>query len=159
MRSHTFRSTVRRPLAALAGVLALVLALAGCSAPDSHTFSPSTGDKVRVSLDTSDGYSMTNDDPFVISKDGKELSEGTFFYGDYYQYFVDEVKKEGKVKELDKGDYEGNDYVLWELDRDGTKEYDYAIKVKDCSSSVLLSNQVSEASAKEVFQRLKITKG
>lgn len=43
-------------------------------------------------MTTNDGYELTSDIPFVISKDKKELSQGIFISAEYFTAYVDSVK-------------------------------------------------------------------
>lgn len=56
----------------------LLIAFSGCTTSKSYTYDVSTGDKVKVSIITSDGYNMTSSLPFDITKDDKTISTGTF---------------------------------------------------------------------------------
>ena len=138
--------------------LACVAAFAvGCSSSSSmsYTFSVDNGDSIKVSLDTSDKYKITSDVPFTISHDGEDLSQGTFIQSDAYEQYTNVVETDEKAVLLDSGTKDGNDYVFWCYDG---KEYNYAIKIADSNTGMILGNPVSEEAAKECFNRLTITK-
>ena len=50
----------------------------GAKTHKAYTFSVDTGDKIRVELETTDGYDLTSDLPFEISKKRSAISQGTF---------------------------------------------------------------------------------
>lgn len=124
------------------------------SSSKSYTFNVDTGDKVKVELDTSDGYDITSDLPFSISKDGDQLSQGTFITSDDYESYVSVVNETDTATVIDKGDNETYEYIMW---NNNDEEYDYAICLKDSGTGILIGNNVSENSAKECFSRLKFS--
>ncbi len=105
---------------------AMVFALTGCqtSTSKSYTFSVETGDSIKVSLNTADGYDITSELPFVVSCDGNTLSQGTFIVADGFELY----------KEMINGDE--------------------SAVILDSGTGILLGNNVSEESAKECFERL-----
>ena len=80
----------KKVLTLLAAVVTTAAILAGCSVTKtkSLTYEVETGDNIKVTLDTSDGYSIQSDLPFTITKDGTEIMSGTFVTDDGYEYYV-----------------------------------------------------------------------
>ncbi|NLC78986.1 MAG: hypothetical protein GX683_04595, partial [Ruminococcaceae bacterium] len=74
----------------IALILILALALfAGCSSSKSYTFDVSTGDKIKITLDTSDGLDLSQlNGQFWVSRDGVDIITGVFIdsatYDTYY---------------------------------------------------------------------------
>ncbi|MBQ8806646.1 MAG: hypothetical protein IJZ68_09410 [Bacteroidaceae bacterium] len=137
--------------------LVLVVACVGCSAAHTYmswTFKVETGDNVKVKLDTTDGYKITSDLPFIISKDGETLSQGTFIKGDFYEQYYEAAKTTDGAKLLEEGEVNGHKYFAWSVN---DEEWDYAILLKGGKTGILIGNDVSQASAQEVFNRLTIT--
>lgn len=71
-----------KKLSCMVLIVGVVIGCCACSTNSSkaYTFKVDTGDQVKVELNTADGYDITSDLPFVISKDNKTLSQGTFYY-------------------------------------------------------------------------------
>ena len=87
------------------GVLGIVIIMSsllfGCGKAKTsvaYTFKVNTGDSIEIKLDTSEGYSLSSDVPFKISKEGKNLSQGTFITKDTYEQYVTGAKNEPKAK-------------------------------------------------------------
>lgn len=144
----------------IVGFVSLVCVLAmsaGCttSSSMSYTFSVDNGDSIKVTLDTSDKYSITSDVPFTISCNGEEMAQGTCIQGEAYAQYAENAEKAEKVQILDSGTKDGNEYIFWSYDN---KEFDYAILIKDSNTGMVLSSLVSEEAAKECFNRLTISK-
>ena len=138
-----------------AAFVTAVFLFTGCSGigstTRSYTYSVETGDSVKITLDTSDDYEITSDLPFVISKDGETLSQGTFITASAYQEYVGTIENQEGVQLLDSGTKDGIEYIFWS---DQDAEYDYAILIEESETGIILGNNVSEDSAKECFERL-----
>ena len=128
----------------------------GCSTSNSmsYTFSVDNGDSVKVELDTTDGYKMTSDIPFAISKGEDALSQGIFMQGEVYDQYADVISKDESAEILDSGTKDGNDYIFWCYNG---QEYNYAMKIAASNTGMILGNIVSEESARECFDRLTVT--
>lgn len=76
-------------------------------------------------------------------------------FGEFYNQYKELASsdEDDKVKLLDSGSKDGNEYVFWSYD---DSEYNYAILIEGSSTGLILGNQVSEESAKESFNRLTI---
>lgn len=134
----------------------LLTLLSGCSASSSKafTFSVDTGDSVQVRLDTSDGYDLSSDVPFVISHEGKPLSQGAFMPRESYEQFVGAIESDENAVLLDSGTKDGNDYIFWSYN---DSEFDYAILIDGSNTGIVLGNIVSQESAVECFNRLTVS--
>lgn len=134
----------------------LLIGCSGVSAKTSisYTFSVETGDSVKITLDTSDGYSMTSDLPFAISKDDETLSQGTFITADTYYMYVDAVNTQENIELLESKSNNHVEYIFWCY---SDTEYDYAILLKDSNTGILLGNNISRESAEECFERMQFT--
>lgn len=142
-------------LTCVAALICVVTMVAGCKTTLAYTFNVDNGDVIKISMDTTDQYKMTSDVPFTISKDGQDLTQGTFIHGEAYEQYVNVVNTDDKAVLLDSGTKDGNEYVFWCYDG---KEYNYAIMVSGSNTGVILGNPVSEETAKECFNRMTITK-
>ncbi len=147
---------MRRLLAAgLVGIVAV--AASGCGSVSksvSYTYSVDTGDSVKITLDTSDGYSMDSGLPFEISVDGEVVGQGTFIEADTYQDYVDAAKSDAQATVIEEDESGGNAYCFWSY---ADTEYDRAILVGDSDTAILLGNTVSEESARDCFEHLTIS--
>lgn len=142
---------------ALIVVLVLLVSLTtGCTVnfSKSFTFDVETGDNIKLKLDISDDYDISSDLPFSISCGGKTLSQGTFIFAEAYEEYIDAAQSDGKVKSLDSGERDGNDYYFWCYD---DSEWNYVILINGSNTAIILANNVSEESAEECFKRLTIS--
>lgn len=130
--------------------------LSGCSTSSSKafTFSVDTGDSVKVSLDTTGSYDLSSDVPFVISHEGKTLSQGAFMPTESYAQFVEAIESDENAVLLDSGTKDGNEYIFWSYN---DLEFDYAILIEGSNTGIVLGNNVSQESAVECFNRLTLS--
>lgn len=137
-------------------IIGMLLTLTGCktTSSKSYSFDVETGDRIKLKLDTSEGYDLSSDLPFKISKDDETLSQGIFITEESYNKYMSSVKSQSGVEILDEGSNKEIKYLFYSYN---DKEYNYIIKVNDSKTGILLGNNKSEKSAKECFNRLTIT--
>jgi len=137
--------------------LLCIICLTGCGnvhTSITYTFSVSTGDSVDIKFDTTDDYQITSDLPFEISQDGTLLTSGSFISADGYQMYVDVVNADDDAEIIESSSNDTLEYIMWNYN---DTEFNYAILIKDSQTGILLGNQTSEESAREVFHRMEIS--
>lgn len=131
--------------------IAVLVTLTGCTTSKSFTYNVSTGDMIKVELDTSDGYDIASDLPFTISKDDKTLSQGDFITLDGYKQYMEAVDSDEKVKIIDSGSRDDVTYTFYSYNN---SEFNYIIKVNGSNTGIILGNPNSKSEAEECFKRL-----
>ena len=131
--------------------MVMLLTLTGCTKNKSYTFTVETGDKIKVVLNTTDGYDLSSDLPFTISKGGNTLSQGTFIQGSAYDEYVNVAKTNPLAKVIDQGSKDDIEYVFYSYNN---SEYNYIIKVKNSNTGILLGNPNSQEEAEKCFELL-----
>lgn len=142
---------MKKILCSLVLVCALVLTLTGCTTTKSYTFDVETGDSIKVKLNTSDGYDISSNLPFTISKDGETLSQGTFITMAGYNQYINTVNSDANSKVLDSGSKNGVTYTFYSYNN---SEYNYIIKVDGSNTGILLGNPNSQVEAETIFNLL-----
>ena len=127
----------------------ILIGVSGCKSSKSFTFDVETGDKIKVELNTTDGYDLSSDIPFVISKDNKTLKP------EYYNYYIDLVNEDSDSTIIDSGSNSNIDYVFYSYNN---SEYNYIIKVKNSNTGILLGNDHSKQEAEKCFSLLTFSK-
>lgn len=132
-------------------LLALFLST-GCTYYRSVTYNLDNGDEIEVKLVTNDGYSINTKLPFVISKDEKVLSQGAFLTLEEYEQCKEIINTNEEVKVIEK---KGKvfEYIFYNYNG----QYNYLMKMPYSQTAILIKNEVSEESAREVFKRLTFT--
>ena len=142
---------MKKILCSLVLVCSLVLTLTGCTSTKAYTFDVETGDSIKIKLNTTDGYDISSDLPFTISKDGETLSQGTFITMDGYNQYIDTVNNDINSKVLDSGTKDGITYTFYSYNN---YEYNYIIKVDGSNTGILLGNPNSQVEAETIFNLL-----
>lgn len=137
-------------------MLAMITLCCGCGKNDietsqSYTYDVETGDKIKITFKTTEGYAISPDNPFIISRDGNTLSQGTFISKADYTEYAASIESASSVDLLNSGSKDNIEYIYW---TNGNSEYDYAILIKDSETGVLLGNNVSQESAEDCFGRI-----
>ena len=145
---------MKRVFMSLAIIGIMVLTLTGCTKSKSYTFTVETGDKIKVELNTTDGYDLSSDLPFTISKDGETLSQGTFITVSYYEQYVNAAKTDSLAKVIKESSTDDIEYVFYSYN---DSEYNYVIKVKNSNTGILLGNQNSREDAEKCFELLRFS--
>lgn len=146
---------MKKVLYSLVFVIAILLIVTGCSTSKAFTWDVTTGDKIKISVDTTDGYDITSDLPFAISKDGETLSQGTFVTIDGYNQYMNAVKNDSSAKIIDSGKKDDVTYTFYSVNR---SEFNYLIKIDNSNTGILLGNPNSQDEAEEIFNKLTISK-
>ena len=136
-------------------LVVIVLLITKCTKTISYTYNVETGDKIKITFTTGNGYKISDSSPFEITKNGKTLTQGIFISEDGYEQYIATIPTDEKAKVIEtkkKGDIE---YTFYSYDN---SEWNYVIKVNDSKTGLLLGNAESEKSARECFDRLEIKK-
>lgn len=132
----------------------MILTLTGCTKNKSYTFTVETGDKIKIQLNTTDGYDLSSDLPFTISKDGNILSQGTFITISSYDEYVNAAKTDSLAKVIAENSEDNIEYVFYSYNN---SEYNYVIKIKNSNTGILLGNPNSQEEAEKCFELLTFT--
>lgn len=152
---------MKKSISILLLTLSLAFVLVGCSTQDdasktykAFTFSVDTGDKVRIEIDTTDGYDITSDLPFEISQNGSIISQGTFIEAAEFKSYVEAVSADANAKIIETNTKDSNQYMFWSYN---DSEFNIVILINNSNTGILLGNTISENSAMECFERLTIS--
>ena len=66
-------------------LLITTILLTGCTTSKSYTYDVDNGDRIKITIDTSNGYDMTSGSVFEITKDKKVLSNAMLIKGEYFK--------------------------------------------------------------------------
>ena len=134
----------------------MMCALYGCANGKmtmSWTYAVDTGEKVTVKVLINDGYSISSQVPFAISQNGQILTQGTFIKGEACEQYREAAKTQDGATFLEEGMIGNHQYFAWSFN---DSEWNYCIQLKGGKTGILLGNNVSRDSAKEVFSRLEV---
>ncbi len=129
-----------------------IFLLTGCGESKSFNYQFSTGDNVKVSLDTSGGYDLVEGNPFKILLDKKEVASGSFISSISYDAYLKIANSSTNIK-LEKNSKKGD--MEYSLFFNGTK-YNFAIKIKDSKTGILLGNFDTKSDAMDCLKKLNL---
>ena len=139
--------------------LVCVMMLPGCSTQTnkSVTYKVDTGDSVKITVNTKEGYDITMDVPFSVTKDDTAVITGTFIYAEYYDVYHEVVNEEPTAVLLDEGSRDGNDYFFYSVEGNSGTEYNYVVMINDSSTAVIMGSLTGETEAAAAFHALTIS--
>lgn len=138
-------------------LISFLFVLAGCDTHSNleYTYNVSTGDKIKLTLDTKKGYSMTSEVPVKIKKDDNVMAVASFFEDSAYDNTVNSARYLSNVDIIDEGSKDNIDYLFYNYN---DQEYTYVIKIKDSKTCVILTSEDSQDDVEECFDRLTFSK-
>lgn len=103
--------------------------LAGCGSSTyvSYTYNLDTGDTIKISLNTSEGYDMDGEIPFTVSYDGEIISQGRFISVEDYNQYKKVVSNDENATIIEQASNDECEYIFWSYNG---AEFNYAIYVK-----------------------------
>lgn len=161
-------------------IFALIIGILACSACStysnkSYTFTIENGDKIKLTVDTSDKYSLTQKDGrFSITYDDKSILQGFFVTEDGYNNFIKRMvdtdkkvetyneiltalKTSKKINFIEVGKKDDNTYFLYEYKGQAGTERHFVVWVNHANTGVVLGSLNDVKDAKEAFSKLTIS--
>lgn len=141
--------------------LALVLLAAlftGCTKTISYTYGVSTGDAIKVTLDVTNGLSMTSKTPIEFTLDERLLATGKFMSEEDMesntQLIADHPEKYQALEQ------DATDEISWILCSSSGEdtEFFYMINIKKSSTGFLLTSETTREDLEMVFDALSFSK-
>ena len=139
--------------------LACIMMLSACTTKTSKevTYNVDTGDSVKITIDTKEGFDITMDVPFTVSKGDTDIFTGSFIYAEYYDVYRQVVEEGSDAVLLDEGSKDGNNYFCYSFEGNAGTEYDYFILIKDSETAIAMASLVGEKEASEAFKAMTIS--
>lgn len=137
---------------ALVFLLALTL-LVGCSSSKSYTFSIATGDNVKITLDTSNGLDLVQENGQFAVKSGDEtIFAGAFIEADTYTQYINSINADGgeAITVISEDGYG----VFYTVNGAAGVEYDYITFLDGGNTGILMGSVSSQANAEAALASL-----
>ena len=127
------------------GVVALflVISLAGCKTEKSYTYEVSTGDDIKVTIDTTDGYNYKEkDESYAITKKDDTICEWTFVTMDGYNSYIELYNNSDSATLIKDSSNDNIDYSIYRVNNTAANmiEYDNLIKVKNSNTAIIMGS-------------------
>lgn len=149
---------VKKAIAAGVFLATCTLLLTACTTrtTKSYTFDVDTGDRIRVSVETSQGYDITSGVPFSILKDKEEIMRGKFGDREQFEVCRDAVEDEESAALLAEGTKDGYDYFFCAAETKKHTEYGYFLRIGN-TTVALTTTGLTQDEAQAVFDAMEFT--
>ena len=137
-------------------VIATVMSACKFTSWSAITYDVSTGDKIKLQLDTTGGYSQDGKNPFTIKQNDKDILQGTFIDMDTYNSYVDNVNS-GSIEILEQGIKDSNSFIFYTVDNGTAKEYDFIVMIEGSNTGVLLGGITGQEEVRNCFSNITFT--
>lgn len=130
-------------------VAGMIIFMTGCNFYMKVTYPVADNIELEVKLIASDGYQITTSMPFEIKQNGEVLTRGKIISEEEYQQYLDGVRENEEVTIIEDDD----NCIFYNYG----EEYNHVFRIMNTEVYLILSNTVSEESAREVLDRLSFT--
>ena len=116
-------------------LLMLIITLTACTSSFSYRVKVDTGDVVNITLDTSNGLKLSQDDgTFYVKKDGEDVLSCIFISPEQKDSYIDVVKNGGSANVIADTDNE----FAWTVQGSAGTEHNKIIQVDNSNASYVL---------------------
>ena len=131
------------------GIIALflVVSLTGCKTEKSYTYDVNTGDKIKVTIDTTDGYDYNEkDDEYIISKKDEDICKWIFATMDNYNSYIELYNNNTDATLIKDSSNDNIEYSIYRVNNTAANmiEYDNFVKVKNSNTAIIMGSLSEE---------------
>lgn len=139
--------------------LLLILTLTACKTSISYTFQIDNGDKIKVSLETTDGYKLLQKDGvFTVQKDEKDVLIGYFLTSEGYEEKAAVVNDSDDATILTATPENSPTFYCYQFEGEAGTETDFLFKIDGSETGAIVGSLNSREEAEAAFQLLTIEK-
>lgn len=139
--------------------LILMLSLTACTSSKSFTFQIENGEKIKVTLNTTDGYNLLQKDGTItIQKDDTNILAGFFLTSEGYEQYADMVNSSSNVTIIKMTPEDAPTFYLYQLEGEAGTETTFLFKVENAETGVILASLASADEAETAFNLLTFEK-
>lgn len=137
-------------------IVCMMLVCVGCSKSFSISYSVNTGDQIKVELDTTDGYGLSDEEGTMCILDETDSTVLTGFFIDKNTYtsYLDMVRGTEGVTILEETTANGVTYTLYNLETSEMEVNEYVCWVDGSSTGMVLSSLGTIDATKTAFSKL-----
>ncbi len=158
-KKHTAKRSQKRFRFGVLTVTALLLTVltASCKfkSSKSYTFSIENGDQIKVTLDTSDGYALSQKDGvFSVTSQEETILEGVFLLEETYEQYMGLSETTDSMAVLEEDERNDVSYLFYQFVGEAGMENNFIIFVKGSHTGVLIGSLSGQDAAKTAFDHL-----
>lgn len=140
-------------------VLSVVIGLwmltgCGMNSSESIVFSVGTGDKISVTLNTSDGLHLKQTDAgYSIVKEDVEISQAFFVERAVYEQYIDAVSNEDGVVVNEESTKNGLTYLFYSYNGEAGQENNFIVWIDGTDTGVIIASLADMETAQTAFEK------
>ena len=145
----------------LAAVLLCIMLLTGCefNRTVSLTYNVTTGDSIKVTLDSSEGHGLKNSGAgFEVNNGEKIILQGFFVDQSMYEGYVEAVSSQQEAVIRQETDREEMHVISYTYEGQAGTEQNYIVWIEGSSTGVVIGSLAEVSEADEAFGRLVFSK-
>ena len=125
---------------------------------ESLTFNVETGDQIKVSLDTTNGYKLSqNDGTITVEKDGETILQGVFVTPEQFSEYDSSINSTFGVDILEHKS-EAPLFYLYQVEGESGTETDFLAQIDGAQAGVIFGSLSSLEDAKAAYNALTFEK-
>lgn len=139
--------------------LVLMLSLTACQTSKSYSFQIDNGEKIKISLNTTDGYDLLQKEGvFTIQKDEKDILKGYFLSAEGYEQKVAAVNATKEVEMIEATPEGSPTFYCYQLKSAAWIETDFLFRVEGAQTGAMIGSLATLEEAKAAFALLEFEK-
>lgn len=139
--------------------LMLITLLAACHTSKSYSFQIENGDKIKITLDTSDGYQLAQEDGvFTIVKDDQSILTGCFLTSDGYEEKVATVLASDLADMISATPEDAPTSYFYQFEGEAGTETDFLFSIEGTETGAIVGSLSPRAEAEAAFALLQFEK-
>lgn len=145
---------MRKKCYVLLSVIVMVFCFGACTKSFSYTFNVETGDQIKIQLDTSDGYKLSQKDgTFTVSLEDTELLMGVFLTEEMYGQYLEALNVD-EVEILKESEQNGCTYTEYRFTGEDHVEHNFVCWVTGSNTGLIIAGTEEQSAAEAAFARL-----
>lgn len=150
---------LKRIFVTLSMCVVLMMSLTACHSSKSYTFRVDNGEKVQITLDTTDGYNIKQEDGvFTIQKEEEDILNGCFLSAEGYKQKAAAVAALGDEAIIKATPKDAPTFYCYQFEGEAGLETDFLFQIEGGETGVLIGSLASRDEAEAAFKLLKFEK-
>lgn len=150
---------LKRFFLTLSMCLILMLSLTACHSEKSYTFQIENGERIKITLDTSDGWQLSQKDGvFTVQKEDNDILTGYFLTADGFAQNAAAVTASPDAEIITAAPEDSPTFYFYEYQGEAGTEVDYLFKVEGAETGVMMGSLSSREEAEAAFKLLEFSK-
>lgn len=129
--------------------------LTACNTSKSYTFQTDSGEKIKVTLDTTDGYDLIQKDGTVtVQKDKEDILMGMLLKPEGYEEYVTAIHSSDGINIIEAEPEDSPLFYLYQFEGEAGMETTFLFNIEGAKTSALFVSLFSMDQAKAAYERL-----